>query len=92
MVKMNLRDFSVQVCMLKKTNGSFRSHQVRKKSMINDKNVSVYFSLSTTFSFYPVITYQYPTNLVTSSVTKFQRIVARCLSRHFQSFSSFLGV
>ena len=31
----------------KKTNGSFRSHKFRKKSMLNDKNVSVYFSLST---------------------------------------------
>ena len=92
MVKMNLRDFSVQVCMLKKTNGSFRSHQVRKKSIINDKNVSVYFSFSAKFSFYPVITYQYPTNLVTSSVTKFQRIMALCLSRYFENFSSFLGV
>ena len=28
MMKMNLRDFSVQLCVLKKTNGSFRSHQV----------------------------------------------------------------
>lgn len=27
-MKMNLRDFSVQLCVLKKTNGSFRRHQV----------------------------------------------------------------
>ena len=34
----------------------------------------------------------YSTNLVASLVTKFQGIVARCLSKHFQSFLSFLGV
>ena len=34
----------------------------------------------------------YPTNLVASLVTKFPGIVARCLSKHFQSFLSFLGV
>ena len=83
MTKMNLRDFRMQVCVLKKTNGSFRSHQVRKKSMINNKNC-LYFSLSTMFSFHLVISYQYPTNLVASSVTKFPHSEALCLSRHFR--------
>ena len=48
MMKMNLRDFSSQVCMLKRSS--------QKKSMINDKNVSVYFSLSKTFPSYPIAT------------------------------------
>ena len=40
----------------------------------------------------PDITYQYPTNLVISSVTKFHGIVVLRLSWHLQSFLSFLGI